>query len=64
VIVGPDVSFLKKLFVERFEMEDLGPCEWVLGMRVTRDVSNWTILLCQDWYIKEILEEFSMTDCK
>jgi hypothetical protein len=27
VIVGPEVSFLKKAITERFEMEDLGPCE-------------------------------------
>jgi hypothetical protein len=64
VIVGPNVSFLKKLIINRFEMEDLGPCKWVLGMQVSRDTNNRTISLCQDQYIKEILEEFLMLDCK
>jgi hypothetical protein len=64
VIVGPDVKFLKEAIANRFEMEDLGPCEWVLGMRVVRDHAKKTISLCQDRYIREILEEFDLTICK
>jgi hypothetical protein len=64
VIVGPDVAFLKQAIVRRFEMEDLGPCEWVLGMRVTRNRDTNTVALCQDQYINEILNKFHMADCK
>lgn len=35
VIIGPNVSFLKTKIQARFEMEDLGKCRYVLGMRVT-----------------------------
>jgi hypothetical protein len=48
VIVGPDVEFLKQAIKARFEMEDLGPCEWVLGMRIKQDRVNRTISLSQD----------------
>lgn len=64
VIVGPDVSFLKAAIKQRFEMEDLGPCQWLLGMRVSRDRQAKTISLCQDRYIGEILEEFRMQEAK
>lgn len=45
-------------------MKDLGPCQWVLGMRVTCDRLNRTISLCQDRYVGKILNEFQMKDCK
>jgi hypothetical protein len=64
VIVVPNVAFLKDSIKSKFKMEDLGPCEWVLGMMVTRDQSTKHISLSQDRYIKEILEEFQMTNCK
>jgi hypothetical protein len=64
VIIGPNVQFLKDKIKGRFEMEDLGACQWVLGMRVTRDRSNRTLTLLQDCYTKEILEEFGMLQCQ
>jgi hypothetical protein len=64
VIVGPDVTFLKTAIKSRFEMDDLGDCKWVLGMRVTRDRANRTLTLSQDRYCKEILEEYDMLDCR
>ncbi|KAI7965543.1 hypothetical protein MJO29_001291 [Puccinia striiformis f. sp. tritici] len=64
IIIGPDVEFFKKQIKARFEMEDLGECNWVLGMRVTRDRPNRTLTLSQDRYIREILEEFEMSDCR
>lgn len=64
VIVGPDVNFLKDSIKGRFEMDDLGPCQYVLGMRVTRNRSAKTLMLSQDRYCREILEEFNLLDCK
>jgi hypothetical protein len=64
VIVGPNVQFLKEKIKARFEMDDLGDCQWVLGMQVTRDRASRTITLSQDRYIREILEEFNMQDCR
>ncbi|PLW34541.1 hypothetical protein PCASD_12926 [Puccinia coronata f. sp. avenae] len=64
VIFGPDVQFFKDQITSRFEMEDLGECKWVLGMRVARDLERKTVSLCQDRYINEVLEEFGMTNCR
>ncbi|KAI7947250.1 hypothetical protein MJO28_009158 [Puccinia striiformis f. sp. tritici] len=64
VIFGPDVQFFKDQINARFEMEDLGECTWVLGMRVTRNRAEHTISLCQDQYISEMLDEFGMTNCR
>ncbi|KAI7958132.1 hypothetical protein MJO29_006349 [Puccinia striiformis f. sp. tritici] len=64
VILGRDVQFFKDHINHRFEMEDLGDCSWVLGMRVTRDREHRTISLCQDRYITEVLDEFGMSDCR
>jgi hypothetical protein len=64
VIVGPDVQFLKDKISQRFEMEDLGACQYILGMRVTRNRAARTLTLSQDWYSQEILDEFGLLDCK
>ncbi|KAI7958287.1 hypothetical protein MJO29_006504 [Puccinia striiformis f. sp. tritici] len=64
VIFGPNVQFFKDHINSRFEMEDLGECTWVLGMRVTRNRAERTISLCQDRYISEMLDEFGMSDCR
>ena len=64
VIMGPNVNFLKDKIKSRFEMEDMGECKYVLGMRVKRDRVNRTITLSQDRYAREILEEFGLLNCK
>ena len=45
-------------------MKDIGACEWILGMKVTRDKTNTTLGLDQSLYTQKILEQFSMTQCK
>lgn len=45
-------------------MEDLGPCTFFLGMRVTRDRSAKTITLSQEKYIRNMLVEYGMDDCQ
>jgi hypothetical protein len=45
-------------------MEDLGACQYILGMRVTRNRAARTLTLSQDWYSQEILDEFGLLDCK
>ena len=45
-------------------MMDLGPCQYYLGMRVTRDRVNRTIRLGQRAYAEKILRDYGMADCK
>lgn len=62
-IVGQNVSRFKSLINARFEMEDLGPCSFFLGMRVTQEQSSKTITLTQEKYIRHMLVEYGMEDC-
>lgn len=61
-IVGQNVAKFKQLISSRFEMEDLGPCTFFLGMRVTRDRVSRTITLTQE-NIRNMLIEYGMDDC-
>jgi transposase InsO family protein len=66
LIFGKDrdkVRDLKKALSNRFEMEDLGPCSWYLGIDIQRDRSKRTITLSQRTYIEKVLREFQMIDC-
>lgn len=37
IITGKKIKPIKASLRTRFKMHDLGPCKWVLGMRITRD---------------------------
>ena len=50
LIAGPskeEIQKLKKALSKRFDMTDLGPCSYYLGMTITRDRKNRTIRLSQ-----------------
>lgn len=53
---------LKEDLMNIFEMKDLGRATQVLGMRVTQEQNK--ITLDQTGYIKKVLEQFNMTECK
>ena len=55
-------AFLK-LMNERFEMSNLGPLSWYLGMKITRDRSKRLLYVSQGLYVREILKRFKMEDC-
>jgi hypothetical protein len=67
IIVGPTGSFVvgfKSAFGERFNVQDIGPVSWLLGMTVERDLGNLIIRIGQQQYVLAILERFNMMDCK
>ena len=66
LIAGPDmteIDKLKKGLNDKFRMEDLGPCSYYLGMKVTRDRPNRTIKLSQKGYLEKVIKDFGMWDC-
>ena len=66
LIIGKDkakIKALKKSLMQRFEMEDLGPAKYFVGVRITRNRKEGTIALYQDAYIRKILERYGMGDC-
>jgi hypothetical protein len=55
---------MKEKIFGTFKAKDLGPLQWVLNMKVTRDRDNRTITLSQQQYTKDVLARFGMTDAK
>src|SRR5258707_5349346 len=48
----------------KYQMTDLGPCKWLLGIKITRDVQAGTIALSQHTYIDSIVTRFNFDDLK
>lgn len=67
LIAGPDKKEIQrikdKLWV-RFEMTDLGECQYYLGMTVTRDRANRILRLGQTGYVQKFITEHGMWESK
>ena len=59
-----ELSKLKKILNQTFDMKDLGNAKHILGMRITRDRSNGCIYLSQSEYVCKILKRFNMENAK
>jgi hypothetical protein len=55
---------VKKLFVSKYKMKDLGDVNWILGMKLTRDRTQGVLSLDQSLYLHKVLARFNMSDCK
>jgi hypothetical protein len=67
LIAGPDkeeIRQIKAALSKKFEMTDLGPCQYYLGMSVRRDRRNKAIFLSQRAYVEKVLREFDMWESK
>ena len=49
---------------EKFPVKDLGPLEYCLGIKVTRNRIEGTLTLTQQKLVDDILQKFEMVDCK
>ena len=58
------VDLLKKQIRERFEITDLGPINWLLGVKITRNLEDHTISLSQQSYIEQILTRFGLEESR
>lgn len=65
-IASPSVSasdqFVKELG-QHFELRDLGPTSWLLGIQIIRDRPNCTLSLSQRQYIVDMLDSYGYTHC-
>src|SRR5438067_2312835 len=50
--------------MNRYEIRDMGPLNWFLGIRVIRDRHQQKLWLCQDSYIEKITKTFHLEDIK
>ncbi|MGB9152505.1 MAG: reverse transcriptase domain-containing protein, partial [Alphaproteobacteria bacterium] len=55
---------VKKLFLSKYKMKDLGDVSWILGMKLTRDRVKGVLSLDQSLYLNKVLARFNMLDCK
>jgi hypothetical protein len=58
------VENAKKQLMACFQMKDIGPISFYLGIRITRDRAKRTITLDQSHFIEKILNESGMDICK
>ncbi|KAH9751535.1 hypothetical protein KPL71_014332 [Citrus sinensis] len=59
---GDEMSRLKKHLASEFEIKDLGPLRYFLGMEVAR--SRMGISVSQRKYVLDLLEEIGMSGCR
>ena len=67
LIVGPSIAEIKRIkrqLRNRFQMSDLGPCTYYLGMLIQRDRQNRILRLSQEAYIDKVISQFGMENCK
>jgi hypothetical protein len=61
---GKELTKLKSALQNAFEIKDLGPCYYFIGVRIVRNRENRTISLVQDAYVNKVLKRFKISDCK
>jgi len=47
----------------RLKIEDLGPSAWIMGCSIIRNRSRGTLHLVQTHHLKDVLQEFGMSEC-
>ena len=57
-----EMGKIKAHLERRFEMKDLGPVSWVLGMRVTYDFGIGRLSVDQSQYVTTVLTKLGMLD--
>jgi hypothetical protein len=63
LILGPrkdSIDVIKKALNTRFQMTDLGPCRYYLGMTIDRDRPQRRLCLGQKGYITKFVEQFGI----
>ena len=67
IVTGSDqlcLNEFKKELQAKYKINDLGPLELTLGMRVDRCADTGTITISQAAYTKAVLQKFQMSDCR
>src|SRR4051794_36043491 len=54
----------KKAIAQVYPIKDMGECQWILNMKVTRDWERGTITLSQETYVDCIVAEFGLENAK
>ena len=60
---GAEWNSYKVQLMSKFKIQDKSDCEWILGMKVTRDRKRKVLALDQGLYIEKVLTRFNMMNC-
>ena len=66
-LVGNDIDMIKEVKQQlhsKFDMKDLVPSHFILGVKIKRDRASKKLWLSQQKYVEGILKRFNMQDCK
>lgn len=58
------IAKIKSELSQSFKMKDLGSANEILGLKIERNPNTNKIKISQERYVKEILERFSVINCK
>lgn len=67
MVTGSNVSLINKFKEDmnaKYRLTDLGAVNWLLGIKITRDLVNKTLSLSQHAYIDAIITRFNFDDLK
>lgn len=67
LVMGPDramIDEVKAALAKRFQMQDMGPASYYLGIKLSQHRTRWGTKLClsQAAYVSKILRDFGMQD--
>ena len=63
-MTGSSVKEYKACINAKFQLTDLGPISWLLGLAITCNHATRTLSLSQHAYIDTLLHRFNLKDCK
>ena len=58
-----NIDDLAAQLCKHFELHDIVPTSWLLGIAINQDIAKGTISLCQSLYVNDVLKRFGMENC-
>ena len=58
------INEFKRRIEKDFEITDLGPISWLLGLAIVCNRAKWTLSISQKTYIESIIRHFNLEDAK
>jgi hypothetical protein len=57
-----EIQPLKEALLATFEMKDLGEAKYILGINITRNRAEKTLVIDQEHYVRDLLREYGLDD--
>jgi hypothetical protein len=58
------IDVFKRRIAERFDITDLGPVSWLLGLAVVRDRTKRILMISQESYVESLIRRFGLENAK